>query len=266
MKFRLFEFEDKAWLPENIRGGMTDYLRFILNSGNFYEPISPLIMHLLTQTSSEQVIDLCSGGGGTIEQIQKNLQEKYQQQIPFMLTDKFPNINAYQFIQKKTAGKVNYVSLPIDASNVDASLKGVRTIFSAFHHFDKGTARQVIKNAVEAKQAIGIFDGGDKNLLMIAAIIILHPIVFILCTPFFRPFKWSRLLFTYIIPIIPFCTVWDGIVSITRLYSPQQLLNIANTVESKGYCWKAGKEKNKYGMHITYLAGYPLVKNAELAQ
>jgi len=258
MTFRLFEFEDKAWLPENIREGMTDYLRFILNTGNFYEPVSPLIMQLLQQTSSTQVIDLCSGGGGTIEQIQKNLREKYYQQVPFLLTDKFPNINAYQFIQKKTAGKVNYVSLPVDASNVDASLKGVRTIFSAFHHFDKGTARQVIKNAVEAKEAIGIFDGGDKNLLMIAAIIILHPIIFILCTPFFRPFKMSRLLFTYIIPLIPLCTVWDGIISITRLYSPQQLLDIATSVDSAGFYWKAGKEKNKYGMRITYLAGYPV--------
>ena len=52
------------------------------------------------------------------------------------------------------------------------SLKGVRTIFSAFHHFDNCTAREVIKNAVEAKQAIGIFDGGDKNLFMIVATII----------------------------------------------------------------------------------------------
>jgi len=233
-----------------------------LNTGNFYEPVSPLIMQLLQQTSSTQVIDLCSGGGGTIEQIQKNLLEKYYQQVPFVLTDKFPNINAYRFIQKKTVGKVNYVSMPVDASNVDASLKGVRTIFSAFHHFDKDMAKQVIENAVEARQAIGIFDGGDKNVFIILAIIILHPIVFILCTPFFRPFKWSRLLFTYIIPIIPFCTVWDGIVSITRLYSPKQLLNIASTVDSKGYSWNAGKEKNKYGMNITYLTGYPLVKNS----
>jgi hypothetical protein len=258
MTFRLFEFEDKTWLPGIIREGMTDYLRFILNSGNFYEPVSPLIMQLLQQTSTTQVIDLCSGGGGTIEQIQKNLQQKYQQQVPFMLTDKFPNINAYQFIQKKTAGKVSYISSSVDAANVDPSLKGVRTIFSAFHHFDKDTARQVIKNAVDAKQAIGIFDGGDKNLFMIVAIIILHPLVFILCTPFFRPFKWSRLLFTYIIPVIPLCTVWDGIVSITRLYSPQQLLDIVTSVDSTGYCWKAGKAKNKCGMHITYLVGYPV--------
>ena len=258
MKLRLFEFEDKTWLPAIIREGMTDYLRFILNSGNFYEPASPLIMQLLQQTSAIQVIDLCSGGGGTIEQIQKNLQQQYQQEVKFVLTDKFPNINAYQFIQNNTGGKVDYIALPVDAAKVDPSLKGVRTIFSAFHHFDKATAREVIQNAVDDKQAIGVFDGGDKNIFIILAIIILHPIIIILCTPFFRPFKWSRLLFTYIIPLIPLFTVWDGIVSIARLYTPQQLLDIANSVDSTGYCCTAGKVKNKYGMKITYLMGYPV--------
>ncbi|MBC7424199.1 MAG: class I SAM-dependent methyltransferase, partial [Ferruginibacter sp.] len=71
------------------------------------------------------------------------------------------------------------------------------------------------------------------------------------------PFKWSRLLFTYIIPIIPLCTMWDGIVSIIHLYHPQELLKIATIVDDKNYKWQTGKVKNKYGMHITYLLGYP---------
>jgi hypothetical protein len=261
MSFRLFEFEDKHWLPKNIREGMTDYLRFILNTGNFYEPVSPLIVQLLKETLSAQVIDLCSGGGGTVEQIQKNIEQEYQRSVPFVLTDQFPNINAYEFLEKKTAGKISYISVPVNSASVDSRFTGVRTIFSAFHHFDNSTGKQVIKNAVEAKQAIGIFDGGDKNIFIILAIIMLHPIVFILFTPFFRPFKWNRLLFTYIIPVIPLFTIWDGIVSITRLYSPQQLLSMATCIDGTGYCWKAGKLKNKYGMGITYLIGYPVVKN-----
>ena len=65
MNNRLFEFEDKKWLPEIIREGMTDYLRFVLNSGNFYEPVAELIVQLLIVTDSKQVIDIGSGGGGT---------------------------------------------------------------------------------------------------------------------------------------------------------------------------------------------------------
>lgn len=50
---------------------MTDYLRFILNSGNFYDPVSPLVLQLLQAMGSSKLIDLSSGGGGAIEQIQK---------------------------------------------------------------------------------------------------------------------------------------------------------------------------------------------------
>ena len=260
MNSRLFEFEDKTWLPEIIRESMTDYLRFVLNSGNFYEPVAGLIVDLLKNTSSKQVIDLGSGGGGTVEQIQKTIYNNYQINVNFILTDIFPNINAYQYIKKKTAGKIDYCSNPVNAATVDNSLKGMRTIFSAFHHFNGVIAKQVINDAVKAKEGIAIFDGGNKNLFFIIAITLLHPIAFVLFTPFFRPFKWRRLLFTYIIPIIPLCTMWDGMVSVTRLYTPQQLLVMAEEVNATEYTWKAGKKKNRFGMSIAYLLGYPNTK------
>jgi hypothetical protein len=69
------------------------------------------------------------------------------------------------------------------------------------------------------------------------------------------------LLFTYLIPVIPFCTIWDGIVSIIRLYKPAELLVIASSVDNDSYLWKAGKMKSKFGMHVTYLVGYPITQN-----
>lgn len=257
MKFRLFEFEDKTWLPAIIREGMMDYLRFILNTANLYQPVSLKIVELLAHAKTKQVIDLCSGGGGTIEKIQQNILNDYQQKVPFVLTDIFPNSNAYKYIQQKTQGKISFVSTPVNAANVDVSLVGVRTIFSAFHHFDESVAAAVLKNAVTAKEPIGIFDGGDKNIFFILLIIFLHPIAFFVFTPFFRPFKWSRLLFTYIIPIIPLCAIWDGIVSITHLYTPTQLIAIATQVDADNYHWEAGKLKNKLGMRISFLTGFP---------
>jgi hypothetical protein len=258
MKNRFFEFEDQPWLPATVREGMTDYLRFILNSGNFYQPVSPLLLQLLKVTGSDNIIDLCSGGGGTIQQIQTNLEHQYSRQVPVTLTDLFPNIPAYKFIQQQSGGRISYCSSPVNATSVNSNLKGVRTVFSAFHHFDETTATQVIEDAVRAREGIAVFDGGDRNILFALAILLLHPVAFFLFTPFFRPFKWSRLLFTYVIPLIPFCTTWDGIVSVTRLYQPQQLLQIAKRTSGDSYAWQAGKVKNRYGMQITYMLGHPL--------
>lgn len=253
----LFEFEDQAWFPNTIRESMTDYLRFLITKVDFYRPIVPLIIEGMNNSSTSQILDLCSGGGGAIEQIQNDLNAQSEKDIKIILTDKYPNTSAYQYLSAKTKGGISFVDTSVDAADVPTNLKGFRTIFSGFHHFNKSTAKSVLKNAVDSKTGIGIFDGGDKNILAIIAILLVHPVAFFLFTPFFRPFRFSRLLFTYIIPVIPFCTVWDGIVSIIRLYRPTELLQIASEITSENYYWKAGKMKSGYGLNVTFLIGYP---------
>jgi hypothetical protein len=256
----IFEFEDLSWFPDTIRLSMTDYLRYVLTILNFYQPITPLLIEGLHQTSSTRIIDLCSGGGGAIEQIKNNVEQQSRSKIQITLTDKYPNRSAFEFLAAKTKGSISYSDISVDATDVPADLKGFRTIFSGFHHFNNSAATSVIKNAVDAKSGIGIFDGGDKNIFVILGISLLHPIAFFFLTPFFKPFRYSRIFFTYLIPIIPLCTIWDGMISITRLYKPTELLKIARQVDNENYVWKAGKVKNKLRMNVAYLIGYPLQK------
>jgi hypothetical protein len=252
-----FEFEDLPWFPNTIRESMMDCLRYIITVSKIYQPVTPLIIEGLHKTNTNQVIDLCSGGGGAILQIEKYINLQSADKVKFVLTDIFPNINAFQLLTEKSKGNISFSYNSVDASNVPSALKGFRTIFTAFHHFNKPFAKSVIKNAVDSKAGIGIFDGGDKSLLVILGLILAHPFIFFFCTPFFKPFRFSRLLFTYLIPVIPFCQIWDGVVSIIRLYKPDELIKIAHEVESENYSWISGKMKNQFGIHVTYLIGYP---------
>lgn len=260
MKLRdyLFEFEDLAWFPNMIRESMTDYLRYLITQVDFYRPIVPLIIEGMSKTNTNRIIDLCSGGGGAIEQVQNELKQLTDTETKIILTDKYPNTSAYKFLSVKTDGVISFLHTSVDAADVPLTMNGFRTIFSGFHHFNQLTAKSVLKNAVDARSGIGIFDGGNKNLLAILAILVVHPLAFFFFTPFFKPFRFSRLFFTYIIPIIPFCTVWDGIVSIIRLYKPNELLDIAREVEPETYQWRSGKMKSKFGLNVTFLIGYPV--------
>jgi hypothetical protein len=258
MRIHLFEFEDLSWFPDTIRKGMTDYLRYILGPlMNYYKPVTSLIAEGLEATGSTRIIDLASGGGGAIEQVQWNLKEHLDREIPIILTDRYPNTDAYVHLEKMSGGKINFYASPVDAAEVPGNLKGFRVMFSAFHHLKPAAARAVLKNAVDANAGIAIFDGGDKNIFTILGITLFHPVLFVVLTPFFRPFTFSRIFFTYLIPLIPLCTVWDGIVSILRLYKPKDLLQLAREVDAETYEWKAGRVKHETGMHITYLVGYP---------
>lgn len=254
---RLFEFEDLSWFPNFLRESMTDYLRFILNAVNFYYPATTVIREGLQNAESFRVVDLCSGGGGATKVVQKNFYDAYNLSLPVILTDKFPNVSAYRLLKHGSNGDIDFVANSVDAMNVPADLTGLRTIFSAFHHFNNNQAKLVLQNAVKARQPIAVFDGGDKNIFTVLGITILHPLVFFLFTPFFRPFRFSRIIFTYLVPLIPLFTIWDGIVSVIRLYRPAELLTIANSIDGNLFTWKAGNLKNKFGMKVTYLLGYP---------
>ncbi len=257
MRVQLFEFEDLSWFPDVIRTGGTDFLRYFLVASELYKPVIPLISNTLKELHETKIIDLCSGGGGYIEQVYDEINKINGHKISITVTDKFPNIEAYDFLTKKTNDGITYLSESIDAANVPKELKGFRTMFSAVHHFQPEQIKSVLKNAVENQAAIGFFDGGEKSIFAILGLLIVHPIAFLIFTPFFKPFKISRLFFTYLVPLIPIYTVWDGVVSILRMYEPTELRQIAEEVEAENYVWTSGKTKNRFGIRATYLIGYP---------
>lgn len=257
MRLHLFEFEDFPWFPNAIRQGGTDYLCHFLKATHFYDPVVPLLIDTLEKTGEESLLDLCSGGGGPMEQLSKGLTTASGKKIRITLSDKFPNTDAFRLIQTRSGGLVGFSEASVDATAVPPDMKGCRTMFSAIHHFQPGTIKAILKDAVEQKAGIALFDGGDKSIFTILGIILFHPIAFLLCTPFFKPFRFSRLFLTYLLPLIPITTVWDGAVSILRLYQPEELLALAQGLEAKDYEWRSGKVKNKLGFRVTYLIGYP---------
>jgi hypothetical protein len=256
-RYQLFEFEDLPWFPDVLRRNMMDFLRFSISKLGVYEPIVPLLEELLTRSGQHQILDLCSGGGGGIIEMQKLLTERMQQPIAVTLSDKYPNISAFELVKKETNGAINYQAQPVDATAVPETLTGCRTIFSAFHHFPPDLARSILADAAQKRVPIGIFEGAGKSYLEILSALVLFPAVFFAVTPFLRPFRWSRLFFTYLVPLIPMCTMWDGSVSIMRIYTPQHLLQLTKGIPVTNYTWRTGKIKHKTGLKIIYLIGYP---------
>ena len=261
-RYKGFEWEDQPWFPSFLRQYMMDFLRFVLDKGNLYKPVTPLLVNALRQTKSEVIVDLCSGGGGAVQSVQKNLEVKTGKITPFILTDLYPNISVYKKLQTETEGNITYYKEPVNAADVPAQLKGFRTVFSGFHHFDKATAKEVLQNAASAGEGIAVFDGGSRSTLFILTILIFHPIAFVLFTPFIKPFSLKRIFFTYLLPIVPFCAIWDGVASVLRLYKPNELLQMADGTKSlHRHRWQTGIVTNRIGIKIAYIIGVPTEKN-----
>lgn len=256
MRLHLFEFEDLSWFPGVIRRGQTDYLHFVINKANIYKPAAGILKEIFDNTDKTEILDLCSGSGGGLDLVQKELEQVTGKEIRITLSDKFPNTDSYELIKKNTNGKVTYINEPVDAKKSLNSQESIRTVFSAFHHFKPDDAKAIIKDAVVNNVPIGIFEGAAKSIKYFFGILIFTPLIFIFITPFMKPFRVSRIFFTYIIPLIPITTVWDGLVSILRMYSPEEMLKMAKEINANEYTWKSGEALGKLGNTVTYLIGY----------
>jgi hypothetical protein len=256
-RLQLFELEDLTWFPKAIRDLATDYLHFMETGFALHKPVVPLLRSMLENSKTLCVVDLCSGGGGPVPAIYEALAAD-EIRVRFTLTDKFPNTTAFQRLSLQFPSGIQYIARPVDATDVPQTLVGLRTMFNSFHHFAPRSARLVLESAVQARQPIGIFEIPERSLLMMVPFLF-TPIFVALATPFIRPFRWKRLLWTYVIPLVPLTCWWDGLVSACRAYTPAEMLAMTHGFDD--YEWNADRigVRGKPG-HLTYLLGMPLLR------
>jgi hypothetical protein len=175
------------------------------------------------------------------------------------LTDYFPNDAAFRAIAAEAPGKIDYVSQPVDATDVPAREPGLRTLFNAFHHFRPADARRILAGAVRTGRPIAVFEVVGRQLLPILGIL-LSPLQVWLLWPLVRPRRAAWFFFTYLVPAIPLLVLWDGLVSCLRVYSEAELRALTSRLDAPGWTWDVGRIRlGRAPAHATYLIGYPPV-------
>ena len=254
-RIHLFELEDQTWFPAQIRDAGTDFVRFISEVGNPYLPIVARLKNVLIKTDSRKILDLCSGGGGPLVGIREQLVETGCE-VSVTLSDKFPNRPALEYMCQRSGGGIDFLEESVDATAVPTHLSGFRTLFTSFHHFRPEVARGILQDAVDQRRPIGVLEVTERSPVHVIPVL-LNPFFVLLVTPFIRPFRLSRLFWTYLVPIVPLYVLWDGAVSCLRTYSPQELQELVDGLDSNDYVWEIGREAAFPRPSITYLLGYP---------
>lgn len=254
-RINVSEIHEQVWFPKNLRDHVTDALQSILNWGNIYRPVAPRLAQAIKAAEADQVVDLCSGAGGPWTWLHRTIANQTELKIGVCLTDKYPNIAAFQKVQQESGGAITYSAEPVDAARIPAQIAGFRTIFSSFHHFPPKEAAGVLQNAVNDRQGIGVFEAAARHPLNIL-LTFLAPVAALLITPFIRPFRWSRLFWTYVIPVIPFVLLVDGILSCLRAYSTTELSQLVSSLGAESYKWQIGKGAAGI-VPVTYMVGHP---------
>ncbi|MEZ4680198.1 MAG: hypothetical protein R2932_38870 [Caldilineaceae bacterium] len=255
---QLMEIHEQPWCPAVIRTGATDYLRFIATVARQYRHVVPLLDEALANCGSRRIIDLCSGSGGPWGQLIPQLNALRTTPVAVTLTDLYPD-------QAPPAellpAHVHFAPMAVDATAIPVELSGLRTLFTAFHHFSPPAARAILQDAMNAGQGIAIFEQTARTPLALLVMLFL-PWLTIVAAPFVRPWRWSRLFWTLVVPVIPVVLCVDGVVSCLRTYSMPELQALIATLEptpnAVHYRWQLGHVRSPLSpIGIHYVVGCP---------
>lgn len=266
-RWHLVELEDLPWIPRVIRDGATDILDWMFARLRIYEPVVDRLRATLDATGRRDIVDLCSGGAGGAMQMAGYLRASGDTDTRMTLTDRYPSAHAAARIDAMADARLRYSRAPVDALAVPRELDGVRTMYSALHHFRPADVKRLVAAAVADRAPLAFFDIAAAPalrrmpgvLVPIAALVnfvmILALVPFLV--PFVRPFRVSRLVFTYVLPLIPILYAWDGMVSALRAYTPEELAALARAVPGADrYIWDAGRAGSGVRA-VLYLTGRP---------
>ena len=258
-RFHLFEFHDLAWFPSLFRNALTEWLSVLWDRSDACNILAPILLRIVHESGATQIVDLCSGAGGPLVGIQRQLAATAGDApgVTYLVTDKFPNAAKMQDLQRRTGGRMKACLASVDATCVPRGLSGFRTLFNSFHHFPPREATQILRDAYEARQPIGVFEIPNRTPFGITFSFFASFLAVLLWMPAMRPRKVSWWFFTYLIPLIPLTAAWDGWVSHLRAYTAEELLSMTRDL-SDSFDWEVRRIALQNGRFtVTCLLGMP---------
>jgi len=259
-RLHLFEFEDQPWFPPLVRACMTDFLAYmggLSYAALPYRAFAERLSVAMERTGDDTIVDLCSGSGGPALTIAGLVGERLGRLPRVLLTDLYPNLERLGQLRDEAGGHVDFSSEPVNASCVPESLAGFRLICNGFHHLPPEQARACLKDAVDKRRGIAVAELVDRSAASLLAVG-LGISAELVVTPLIRPLRPSRLLLTYLLPVVPVCTLWDGLVSCLRAYDPRELRELVGGLPESDYVWEIGRLRvPRLPASVTYLIGRP---------
>lgn len=201
------ELEDLPWFPAFLRKYQTDHIGFLAALKPIY---APFLRYVRTQINTRRPwTDLCSGSGEPAISIH----HRAGWSTPLTLTDRFPSRNIAHL------ESVSYCPDTVDARTIPIERGRGYTLFNAFHHFTAAEQLELVRRLRDGGAEAYIVEVLEPTVPCLLKVALATTIGVLLLAPFIPPFSWTRLLFTYVLPINVLTITWDGVVSVMRSHS-----------------------------------------------
>lgn len=256
-RLELYEFGDQKWLRGWLRQAYVDCLNFLLKSGKHYEKMYLHFARWIKGAGNHPVIDLASGGAGPIDTLLSSAKKSGTKLPQIILSDLFPNVEHYRMLQNRYGKEaIEYLSEPVSATNVPNKDLKLRLICSSFHHFSSNEARQIIRDTIENGSGIMILEPFQRNFRHLLMTTMTGPFMGMLAPFFSEKFKLKTFLVCTLIPIIPLMLYFDGIVSVLRTHTFEEIMEMFPENEREQFIFEQGETCYLSFCFSTYFFAY----------
>jgi hypothetical protein len=240
------EMADCDWFPQWMRLHQQEFLGFIAYHFKIYKPLVKILEPMLNHSNQPAWTDTCSGNGSAALSV-----ERYIKPSPsLLLTDKFPP-SSIQPLQSN----IKYDTQSLDILQRLPNGNSVITLFNAFHHFNHDEKLALLQKVSTAKRPFLSVEILRPRIGSYLSVLGASTIGQWLFAPFIKPFRWSRLIFTYLIPLHILSILIDGWISVAKSEHKSGYLKFLSQVQNpKGYTFSVIHIKN-YLNHLTILKG-----------
>ncbi len=223
-RWHLFEFGDQSWVRGWLREIYNDALNLGQRVGGHYRRMAPVFSRWAERSPSSEVLELASGGGAPLTTMLKAAEEKKLPMPLVICSDLYPDKKRLTRLRQRYGSKrIDYVQSSVSALAVPKKLPRFRCMFSALHHFRPKQAARVIEDAVLRGHGIFILEPFQRDLRHLAVLLAAGPWLYMF-TPFFsKSFTFRSFLFCTVFPVVPFMLFWDGLVSVLRIHTVEEI-------------------------------------------
>ncbi len=124
-----------------------------------------MLARLLGDAGTPTIVDLCSGATGPWSTLIDALSAHGVDSVHVTFTDKHVNQKAVHELELRRDRRLMYHPSSIDALRVPATLRrGVRTMFTGFHHFRPADALSILESARRDRVPIAVFEITERSL------------------------------------------------------------------------------------------------------
>lgn len=227
---QFFQFSNQNWYPAFLKRDMYEFMTWFVGRANAAKPFMPVFDDVFKKSKTKSIVNIDSNLGAGFETI-ANL--------------------------KLLPADSSTTNLPIE--NFNTQNVGIYTFVNSFHQLKPEQARYYLTEISKSRNSVAVLEGNNDSLWQVVGMTIFVPLTVLLSAPFVKPFSITRIVFTYLIPLLPIVTMLDGFFALFKLYNPSDLNELVSTIKTQNYIWESGKLPNGRGGKIIYLIGYPSI-------